>query len=98
MWAGHARWYLHSWITRHAGSHWRLIQFRRVRPVWRVSVLSLLPFFTRLEHRGWIRPWYWLLNIEAGFGIWRGGDGVATRWFAARPGRERAQAGAGPPA
>jgi hypothetical protein len=85
VWADHARWYLDSWITQHAGIHWRLIQFRRVRPAWRVSGLRLRPFFARLEHRGWIRPWYWLLNIEAGFEIWRGGDGLATRWFAARP-------------
>ena len=84
VWADHARWYLHSWITRHAGFRWRLIQFRRVRPVQRVSGLRLCPFFTMLERRGWIQPWYWLLNIEAGFEIWRGGDGLATRWFSAR--------------
>ncbi|MGE5137802.1 MAG: GH12 family glycosyl hydrolase domain-containing protein [Gemmatimonadota bacterium] len=72
----HARWYLHSWITHHAGIRWRLIQFRRVRPVWRVSGLRLRPFVTTLEDHGWIQPWYWLLNIEAGFEIWRG----ATAW------------------
>jgi len=84
VWIDRARWYLHSWITHHAGIRWRLIQFRQVRPVWRLSGLRLRPFFTALEGRSWIRPWYWLLNIEAGFEIWHDGRGLATNWFSAR--------------
>lgn len=84
VWADHARWYLDSWITTHGGRHWRLIQFRRVRPAWQVTRLDLTAFFRHLEKRKWIRPWYWLLNIEAGFEIWRGGTGLATNWFSAR--------------
>jgi hypothetical protein len=84
VWADHARWYLQSWITRHAGSRWRLIQFRRVRPVWRVSNLHLNEFIEQVESHDWIRPWYWMLNVDAGFEIWRDGKGLATNWFGAR--------------
>lgn len=83
VWAGHARWYLHSWRTHHAGYSWRLIEFRRVRPVWRAA-LSLGPFIRIIEKRGWVRPSSWLLSIEAGFEIWRGGTGLATTAFSAR--------------
>jgi hypothetical protein len=84
VWADHASWYLTSWITHHAGIAWRLIQFRPVRPVSRVSGLGLSAFIGQAESHRWIRPWYWMLNIEAGFEIWRGGLGLATNWFGAR--------------
>jgi Glycosyl hydrolase family 12 len=84
IWADHARWYVDSWLTHHHGSRWRLIQFRRVRPAWRAARLRLRPFIRLLERRRWIRPWYWLLNVEAGFELWWGGAGLATRWFSAR--------------
>jgi hypothetical protein len=84
VWADHARWYLHSWITQHAGFKWRLIQFRRVQPVDRVTNLHLSAFIDQLESQHWVRPWYWMLNVDAGFEIWRGGQGLATNWFGAR--------------
>jgi hypothetical protein len=77
----HARWYLRSWITHHDGIKWRLIQFRRVRPVWQVSNLQLDAFIDQAEHQHWIRPQSWMLNVDAGFEIWRGGTGLATNWF-----------------
>lgn len=84
VWVGDARWYLKSWITAHAGHRWRLIQFRRVRPVSRVAGLHLSGFIQAMEQRGWIGPSYWMLNIEAGFEITRGGKGLATTFFRAR--------------
>lgn len=85
VWASGARWYLKSWITSHAGQRWRLIQFRRVRPVTKVADLRLDAFIADMERRGWIRPSYWLLSIEAGFEIVRGGVGLATTSFSASP-------------
>jgi len=80
----HVRWYLLHWRTCLAGTCWNYIQFRRVWPVLRARRLHLLPFIHRAEKRGWIRPAWWLENIEAGFELWRGGTGLATRWFWAR--------------
>ena len=39
----------------------------------------------RAEAKGWVKPSWWLLNIEAGFELWHGGTGLATDWFWARP-------------
>lgn len=84
VWADHARWYLQSWITEHSGIKWRLIQFRPVRPVWRVSNLDLSAFINRAESKHWIRPSLWMLNVDAGFEIWNNGTGLATTSFAAQ--------------
>lgn len=83
VWEDHARWYLHSWITRHAGIRWRLIQFRPVRPVSQFAGLHLNAFIKQAESRHWIRASSWMLNIDAGFEIWNNGNGLATTWFAA---------------
>jgi len=80
----HARWYLVHWIAAHNGASWNYIQFRRVHPVAGVSDLQLAPFIHAAERHGWLRPWWWLLNIEAGFEIWGGGQGLATRSFWSR--------------
>jgi hypothetical protein len=81
----HARWYLEHWRACHLGDCWNYIQFRRVQPVRRVHRLRLQPFIGRGEKRGWIRPGWWLENIEAGFELWQGGRGLATDRFWARP-------------
>lgn len=81
----HVRWHLLHWRACHGGTCWNYIQFRRVRPVQRVRHLHLLPFIHRAEKRAWIRPAWWLENIEAGFELWQGGAGLATDWFWARP-------------
>ncbi len=80
----HVRWYLLHWRACHTGTCWNYIQFRRVWPVLRVRQLHLLPFIQRGEKRGWVQPAWWLENIEAGFELWQGGTGLATKWFWAR--------------
>jgi len=80
----HLRWYLLHWRICLKGTCWNYIQFRRVWPVLRARKLHLLPFIHRAEKDGWIRPAWWLENIEAGFELWQGGAGLATRWFWAR--------------
>jgi Glycosyl hydrolase family 12 len=81
-----ARWYLLHWRTceRQKGTPcWNYIQFRRVRPVASAS-LRLMPFIRAVERRHLVLPRWWLLRIMAGFEIWRGGKGLATKWFWAR--------------
>jgi hypothetical protein len=56
-----------------------------VRPVSAVRRLHLSPFFQRAQARGWLRPQWWLENIEAGFELWQGGTGLGTNSFWARP-------------
>jgi hypothetical protein len=79
----HRRWYVYHWRTSFRGAHWNYIQIRAVRPTSHVSKLALLPIIRRVQRMGLIKRWWWMLNIESGFEIWRGGRGLATRWFAA---------------
>lgn len=82
---GHARWHLLHWRACRRGTCWTIVVFRRVRATSSVSRLSLAPFIARAERHGWIRRRWWLENIEAGFELWRGGTGLTTRSFTARP-------------
>ncbi|MGD0558499.1 MAG: hypothetical protein ABSA93_26420 [Streptosporangiaceae bacterium] len=75
------RWYLVTWVTSGHGKHWRYISFRKVDPTLQVRHLALEPFFKLAESKGWIRPDWYLLNVEAGFEIWSGGCGLTTRSF-----------------
>jgi hypothetical protein len=77
------RWYLVTWITHGHGKRWRYISFRKVDPTWQVRHLELAPFFRVAERSHWIKPDWYLLNIDAGFEIWRGGKGLTTRSFSA---------------
>jgi Glycosyl hydrolase family 12 len=79
------RWSLLTWMTQWQHTRWRYISFRRVDRAWHVSRLRLRPFISLAERRGWISERWYLLNIEAGFEIWRGGTGLATRGFWAHP-------------
>jgi hypothetical protein len=79
----HRRWHVYHWVTSHGGAHWNYIQVRAVHPTSRVSNLALLPIIRRVERMGLIHRWWWMLNIESGFEIWRGGQGLQTRYFAA---------------
>jgi Glycosyl hydrolase family 12 len=79
----HRRWYVYHWVTAHNGARWNYIQVRAVRATSHVSNLALLPIIRKVERMGLIRPWWWMLNIESGFEIWRGGTGLQTRYFAA---------------
>lgn len=81
---GHVLYYLKYWYTNHHGVRWPLIIFRRVHPV-SYARMRLRPFLVRAERLGLLRPQWYLLSIEAGFEIWRGGRGLATDWFWAKP-------------
>lgn len=78
----HRRWHLAHWIASHQGARWAYLQFRLVRPAASVRDLDVRPFILKAERAGLIRPSWWLVSVEAGFEIWRGGVGLRTTGFA----------------
>jgi cellulose 1,4-beta-cellobiosidase len=72
---------LSHWIARHNGLSWHYIQFRMIHKTWHVDHLRLRPFIRRCVRLGLIRPWWWMENVEAGFELWSGGQGLATTRF-----------------
>jgi hypothetical protein len=71
-----------SWeVWRMRMSDWSYIAYRRVRGVRSVTNLNLLSFIKDSVRRGSTsRKWY-LIAAEAGFEIWKGGEGLGTRSF-----------------
>ena len=87
---GGRAYFLAHWVDPpgHAGPGtpgWQYIQFKLVRPRYGLRGLRLAPLVRYCERRGWIRPWWWWLNIEAGFEIRWGGRGLTETGFTARP-------------
>ena len=87
---GGRAYFLAHWVDLpgHAGPGtpgWQYIQFKLVRPRYGVRNLHLGPLIRYCERRGWIRPSWWMLNIEAGFEIRWGGRGLAETGFSATP-------------
>jgi hypothetical protein len=74
-------WYLNEWKTRGHGLTWPLIIFTHATPVSSVKHLWLNPFFGIAEAHGWLRPaWYWT-GTDAGFELWKGGQGLRVTDF-----------------
>jgi Glycosyl hydrolase family 12 len=78
---GSHRYHFHHWRANHSGIRWNYIQFRFVRGTNHVRYFNLLPVIKRAERMGLVRRWWWLLNVEAGFEIWRGGKGLGVKSF-----------------
>ena len=74
----HVKYYLEHWVTRGHGRHWNYIQFRRVHPTSKVTRLKVKPFIAAAERDRLINRKWWLVSVEAGFEIWRGGVGLGT--------------------
>ena len=58
-------------------SSWNIVSYVRQTPVTSVSNLNLLPFFSDAVSRGSLEPSWWLIDVEFGFEIWTGGQGLA---------------------
>jgi cellulose 1,4-beta-cellobiosidase len=84
VWIGHRPYRLSHWRTFHNGVSWNYIQFRMIHHTWHVDHLHLWPFIRRAIHLHLIRRWWWMENIEAGFELWSGGQGLKTTSFAVR--------------
>src|SRR5579862_4107532 len=62
-------------------SSWKVISYVATSPVAGVSNLNLLPFFSDAVSRGSLDPSWWLIDVEFGFEIWTGGQGLAMSNF-----------------
>ena len=62
-------------------SSWKIVSYIASTPVTSVSSLNLLPFFADAVSRGSLDPSWWLIDVEFGFEIWTGGQGLAISDF-----------------
>ena len=61
-------------------SSWKIVSYVAAAPVTSAN-LNLVPFFTDAVSRGSLEPTWWLIDVEYGFEIWTGGDGLAMSGF-----------------
>ncbi|MGA2889952.1 MAG: cellulose binding domain-containing protein [Terracidiphilus sp.] len=59
---------------------WKIISYVATSPVTSAS-LNLLPFFADAVARGSLESSWWLIDVEYGFEIWTGGQGLAMSNF-----------------
>ena len=62
-------------------SSWKIVSYVATSPVTSVSNLNLLPFFSDAVSRGSLESSWWLIDVEYGFEIWTGGQGLAMSGF-----------------
>lgn len=78
---------------------WKIISYVASAPANGATNLDLMPFFTDAVSRGSLDPSWWLIDVEFGFEIWAGGQGLAMSDFsvdaAARSERSAVSAAAG---
>jgi hypothetical protein len=59
----------------------KTISYTMISPATSVSRLNLQPLVADAVRRGWIEDGWYLTDVEAGFEIWQGGEGLATTSF-----------------
>jgi hypothetical protein len=62
-------------------SSWNIVSYVRNPGVTSVSNLNLLPFFSDAVSRGSLQSSWWLIDVEMGFEIWTGGQGLGISGF-----------------
>jgi hypothetical protein len=62
-------------------SAWRIVSYVASSPVTAVTNLNLMPFFQDAVSRRSLDPSWWVIDIEFGFEIWTGGQGLAVSDF-----------------
>lgn len=67
------------WIG--AGSSWKIVSYVAATPVTSVKNLNLLPFFADSISRGSLKASWYLIDVEFGFEVWSGGNGLAVSGF-----------------
>jgi hypothetical protein len=70
-----------SWSVWTGDQGWNVVTYRATQGVTSVSNLDVLSIIKDAETRGQINPSHYLIDAEAGFEIWRGGQGLATNNF-----------------
>src|SRR5258708_32033581 len=75
-----------SWdVWKASMTGWTYVAYVRQKTADSVD-LDLRAFTADAVARGAVHPAWYLIDIEAGFEIWQGGPGLATRSFSARLG------------
>ena len=69
--------YLRQW-------HWNTITFTMTPGATSVRHLDLWPLVAYAASRGYIQDSWYLISVESGFELWRGGAGLATRSFSVK--------------
>lgn len=67
------------WSARQSG--WNLISYALTTPRTSVTDLDLYGLTRDSVNRGYIQNSWWLIDVEAGFELWKGGTGLATKSF-----------------
>ena len=70
-------------VYLHQG-RWNLITYLMTIGATSVRHLDLQPLVADAVSRGYIQPSWYLISVEAGFELWRGGTGLATNSFSVR--------------
>src|SRR5215471_1225734 len=84
------------WFGKQA---WNTISYSMVTRTTSVRDLDIGRFAADALRRGYIRKSWYLIDVEAGFELWQGGAGLATKSFAVHvPGTGSAPVAAGPAA
>jgi Glycosyl hydrolase family 12/Cellulose binding domain/Fibronectin type III domain len=60
---------------------WNIISYVAQTPVTSVTNLDLLPFFADAVSRGSLDSSWWLIDVEYGFEVWTGGQGLGISGF-----------------
>jgi hypothetical protein len=67
------------WFARQSG--WNLVSYARTSPATSVSNIDIHDLTADSVSRGYIQNSWWLIDVEAGFELWKGGTGLATNSF-----------------
>ncbi len=67
------------WLGRRGG--WKAISYTMTSGTTSVSDLDLQPLVADAISRGYLSSSWYLIGVEAGFELWQGGAGLATRSF-----------------
>jgi hypothetical protein len=62
-------------------SSWNIVSYVAANPVTSISNLNLMPFFADAVSRGSLETSWWLIDVEYGFEIWTGGQGLAMSGY-----------------
>jgi hypothetical protein len=70
-----------SYDVWYGNQGWNTVSYTMNTGTTSVSNLDLQPLIADAISRGWISPSWYLIDVEAGFEIWHGGQGLATKSF-----------------
>ena len=65
-------------------SRWNTITYLLTTGATSVRNLDLWPLVAYAVDRGYIQPSWYLISVESGFELWRGGTGLATDSFSVK--------------